>query len=123
MKDVTHSTSHFKFSDTEIAYQVLRVNNTLILEADLDLYSLGSKLFSLEIISDNEWKQLNDDRTGKTSVERMGCLLNTVRATVRNNGTVFAQFIKILSEGSQREKDLAEILIKNFQGNEASNYV
>ena len=91
------------------------------MEADLDLYSLGSKLFSLGIISDYDWKQLNDGRTGKTSVERMGCLLNTVRATVRNNGTVFARFIKILSEGSQREKDLTERLIKSYQGNEASN--
>ena len=121
MKGVTHGASHF--SDTEIAYQVLRVNNTLILEADLDLHSLGSKLFSREIISDNEWKKLKDDRTGKTSVERMGSLLDIVRATVRNNGTVFAQFIKILSEGSQREKDLAEKLIKSYQGIETSNLV
>ena len=93
------------------------------MEANLDLHSLGSKLFSLEIISENDWKQLTDDYTGKRAEERMSCLLDIVRATVRSNRTVFNQFVMILSGGSQREKDLAERLIKSYQGNEASNLV
>lgn len=93
------------------------------MDADLDLHSLGSKLFSLEIISENDWKRLTDDHTGKMAKERMSYLLDIVRATVRSNRTVFNQFVKILSEGSQREKDLAERLIKTYQGNEASNLV
>ena len=106
------------YSDPQVANHALRTNYLNIKEACLDLHLLTDKLFSVNIISENDKRNLTDELTGKTTADRIGTLLDKIRATVRNNGKVFAQFIRILKEGSQRENDLAEILISSYKGEE-----
>ena len=77
---------------------------------------LTDKLFSVYIISEDERRDLNDELTGKTTTDRIGKLLDIIRNTAKNNGNVFPQFISILNKGSQREKDLAKILIDTYKG-------
>ena len=108
------------FSDPHVANRVLRVHTITIKEADLNLSLLTDKLFSVYIISEDEKRDLNDELTGKTTTDRIGKLLDIIRNTAKNNGKVFPQFISILNNGSQREKDLAKILIDTYKGD---NYI
>ena len=108
------------FSDPRVANRVLRVHTITIKEADLNLSLLTDKLFSVYIISEDEKRDLNDELTGKTTTDRIGKLLDIIRNTAKNNGKVFPQFISILNKGSQREKDLAKILIDTYKGD---NYI
>ena len=103
-------------SDSQAAYKALRVNITHILDADLDVHLLADKLLSLDIISDNDRKHVNDRDSGQTARERMRHLLGLIMATVKRNGSVFNQFIDILRDGSQRERDLADRLITSYEG-------
>ena len=103
-------------SDSQAAYKALRVNITHILEAGLDVHHLADKLLSLNIITNADWKCVNDRDSGQTARERMQHLLDLIMDTVKRNGSVFDQFIDILKDGSQREKDLADILITSYKG-------
>ena len=86
------------------------------MEADLDVHLLADKLLSIGVITDNDRKCINDRDSGQTALERMRHLLDLIMATVKRNGSVFDQFIDILRDGSQREKDLADRLITSYEG-------
>ena len=103
-------------SDSQAAYKALHDNITYILDAKLDVHHLANEFLSLNIISDNDWEFVNDRDSGQTAVQRMGHLLDLIMATVKRNGSVFDQFIDILRDGSQRERDLADRLITSYEG-------
>lgn len=103
-------------SDSQAAFKALCVNITHILEADLDVHLLADKLLSDNIITDDDWRYINDRDSGQTAVQRMRHLLGLIMATVKGNGSVFDQFIDILRDGSQRERDLADRLITSYEG-------
>ena len=84
--------------------------------AGLDFHLLAEKLLSLDIITDDDWKHINDRDSGQTALERMRHLFDLIMASVKKNGSVFDQFIDILRDGSQREKDLADRLITSYEG-------
>ena len=86
------------------------------MEAALDVHLLADKLLSLNIITDGDRKHVNDRDSGQTTLERMRYLLDLIMATVKGNGFVFDQFIDILKDGSQRERDLAGRLIASYEG-------
>ena len=86
------------------------------MDAALDVHHLADKLLSLNIITDDDWKYVNDRDSGQTTLERMRHLLDLIMATVKGNGSVFDQFIDILKDGSQRERDLADRLITSYEG-------
>ena len=103
--------------NSQAAYKTLCDNNTLIIEANLDVHLLADKLLSISVITDADWRHVIDRLTGQSSAERMRFLLGIVRATVKGNGPVFCQFIEILKKGdSIREKDLAEKLLTSYKG-------
>lgn len=106
--------------NSQVAYQALCDNTTNILEAELDPHSFASKLLTLRIIGNDDMKRITDEYSGKTARERMKSLLDIVVATVKGNGTVFDQFIKILEkcDSSQREKDLAKKIMASYKGND-----
>ena len=103
-------------SDSQAACKALCVNIIHILGAGLDFRVLADKLLSIDIITDDDWKHVNDRDSGQTALERMRHLFDLIMATVKKNGSVFDQFIDILRDGSQRERDLADRLITSYEG-------
>ena len=106
--------------NSQAAYQAYCDNITNILEVKLDPYSLARELFSREIIGFADKERITDTCSDQTAQERMGDLLDIVKVTVKDDETVFGQFIEILKEDdcSQREKNLAKKLMASYKGND-----
>ena len=93
------------------AYKALQVNTRLIIEADIDVQELADKLLERGIINEGERRKATDRLCGMTAEERLGRLLEVIRASVKLNGNVFDQFVNILEEnGSVRMIALANQL-------------
>ena len=106
------------FSDSQAATHALCKTTNKIVEAYLDLNWLTNELLSMNIISETEKCNLTDKWSCKTTADRIEEVLKILKATVKNNGKVFDQFIRILKTGSQREKDIAKILISAYEGDD-----
>ena len=106
--------------EANVAYKAFCDNRTNILKAALDPHALANKLFCHQIIGSDDLKRITDQYSGQTADERMGHLLDILEATIKKDGHVFGQFIKILSEDecSQREKTLAEEVMATYEGND-----
>ena len=85
-------------ADSKSAYKALQVNTRSIIEATIDVQELADKLFERRIINEGERKKATDRLCGMTAEERLGRLLEVIRASVKLNGNVFDQFVNILEE-------------------------
>ena len=86
----------------------------LIKESRLDLLSLAGKLLSKKIINETDKKEITD--TGRLSAdERMDCLLNYIKVSIKYEGKVFGDFLEILrDENNVRAENLAKKLEDDF---------
>ena len=85
-------------ANPQSAYKALQVNTRLIIEAGMDVQELADKLLERGIINEGERRRATDRLCGMTAEERLGRLLEVIRASVKLNGNVFDQFINILEE-------------------------
>ena len=105
-------------TDPNKAHSALRQNTDKIIQSGIDPFILGSSLDSAEIIPENVYLTVTDQFTGMTATQRIGLLLNSLRASVKQDGRVFDKFISILREvgGKGIGEVLAKQLISSYKG-------
>ena len=105
-------------TDPNRAQSALRRNTDKILQSGIDPFLLATKLDSAEIIPEDVYWTVADQFTGMTATQRIGLLLKSLRASVKQDGRVFDKFILILREvgGKVIGEALAEQLISSYKG-------
>ena len=105
-------------TDPNRAHSALRRNTNKILQSGIDPFILASSLDSAEIIPEDVYWTVTDQFTGMTATQRIGLLLKSLRASVKQDGRVFDKFISILREvgGKVIGEVLAEQLISSYKG-------
>lgn len=98
-----------------VAYNVLTMLTGDIKGDQISLLSLVDGLLKHRIISERERREIMDERSGRTTDERMDMLMGHVKASVKLNGHVFGLFLDILeAEDTMRARHLATKLKQTY---------
>ena len=98
-----------------VAYNVLTMLTGDIKGDQISLLSLVDGLLKHRIISERERREIMDERSGRTTDERMDMLMGHVKASVKLNGHVFGLFLDILeTEDTMRARHLATKLKQTY---------
>lgn len=98
-----------------VAYNVLSMLTGDIKGDQISLLSLVDGLLKHRIISERERREIMDERSGRTTDERMDMLMGHVKASVKLNGHVFGLFLNILeAEDTIRARHLATKLKQTY---------
>lgn len=109
--------------------RALSQNSSIIASSQIDLFVLTYNLFSAELISEADYKDVLD-RSEQSSKDRIHQLMSTIKHAARSDESVFERFIRVLKEyNSSTSLVLAENLIRSgshtypFQGTGAVVYI
>ena len=101
--------------EANAAYNVLSMLTGDIKGDQISLLSLVDGLLKHRIISERERREIMDERSGRTTDERMDMLMGHVKASVKLNGHVFGLFLEIIkAEDTTRADSLAENLLRAY---------
>ena len=101
--------------EANVAYNVLSMLTGDIKGDQISLFSLVDGLLKHRIISERERREIMDERSGRTTDERMDMLMGHVKASVKLNGHVFGLFLDILeAEDTMRARHLATKLKQTY---------
>ena len=102
--------------EANAAYNVLTMLTGDIKGDQISLLSLVDGLLKHRIISERERREIMDERSGRTTDERMDMLMGHVKASVKLNGHVFGLFLDILeAEDTMRAHHLATKLKQTYK--------
>lgn len=101
-----------------VACEVLRANMSMIKEAHISLDMLIDRMFQEGIISNEDKREITDERSGLKNDQRMDKLLQILQSTVSLDldGSTFTWFIEVLRDlGAKRMTGLADKLEREYQ--------
>ena len=102
---------------SEVAYEVMTENLSLIKRAKVNHQFVADKLLEKKIINARERDEVTDKQTGCTIDERMDRLLELITASLSMNGEEFGIFLEILKqEDTSRSIGLASKLKELYNG-------
>ena len=98
-----------------VAFNVLSMLTGDIKGNQINLLSLVDGLLKHKIISEGERRGIMDERSGRTTDERMDTLMDLVKVSVESNGHVFRLFLDILeAEDTMRARHLVTKLKQTY---------
>ena len=94
-------------TDKTIAYNVLKKNQTKIMNSNVSVFKLAADLWSRDVISDALYKHTIDSHTGLNTTERLVQLISSVIDAVKvSGGEYFDKLLQSLREcGQERLAD------------------
>ena len=101
--------------DRETALKALQKNTSIIIESGINSDSLSHHLFSDEVITEAQYNEFTDTKTGKSNASRLEEILKAVRNCVKLDEKDFGVFLKVLKESGQ--KKIAEKLEDSYKSN------
>lgn len=82
----------------------------------IDLDYLADKLLEKRIIDDNDKKDILDEHSKRTTMQRIDKLLNYLIASIRFEGSIFGDFIDIIKQKNTRGNEkLAGRLMDSYK--------
>ena len=109
-----HSTDDTLKSD--VARRALLKCTSVIVESTIEPIVLARRLVEEEVISENVYKIVKDQKTGATSTERLDLILDDLKDHVKDNVNAFQIFLDILRDDSLNQQDLADKIISKYKG-------
>ena len=101
----------------EICRRTLVQCTDTIVESNIDPTVLARKLCSKEIISEDVYKIVNDKKTGDSSTDRLGHILNDLKDRVKYDDSTFKIFLDILRDDGLNRHYLADKIMSKYEGN------
>ena len=86
----------------------------LIVESTIDPNGLARKLYVKEVISENEYKRIKDNRTRDSEEERRDTILDYVKDRIKHNADIFTTFLEVLKKDLNRD-DLADKIMAKYK--------
>ena len=109
-----HSTDDTLKSD--VARRALLKCTSVIVESTIEPIVLARRLVEEEVISENVYKIVKDQKTRATSTERLDLILDDLKDHVKDNSNAFQIFLDILRNDSLNQQDLADKIISKYKG-------
>ena len=90
----------------------------------INLTHLADKMVEKGVMTDDEKRSILDRMTGLTEVERKDKLLNILKDTVAEDGSIFTWFIQILEDYDTRlSKSIANKLKEKYEVRQCLVYI
>ena len=100
--------------DSVMAKRALGRCTNIIVKSSIDPSALALELYSEELISEGTYKRVRDKKTGDSSEERLGLILDNIKDRVSHNVNILTSFLNILKD--LRHQDLAVVIVQKYKG-------
>ena len=101
---------------SDVARRALLKCTSVIVESTIEPIVLARRLVEEEVISENVYKIVKDQKTGATSTERLDLILDDLKDHVKDNVNAFQIFLDILRDVSLNQQYLADKIISKYKG-------
>ena len=99
-----------------VARRALVQCTDVIVESFMDPIVLARRLYSREVISEDVYKIIKDQKSGATSTDRLDLILDYLKDHVKDNVNTFMIFLDILRDDSLNRQDLADKIFSKYKG-------
>ena len=86
----------------------------IIIESSINPIALARRLYSKEIMSEDTYKKVKDNKSRDSHEDRLELILDDLKDRVTHNASIFTHFINILN-GFARH-DLASAILTKYEG-------
>ena len=86
----------------------------IIIESSINPFALARRLYSKEIMSEDTYKRVRDNKTRDSNEDRLELILDDLKDRVTHKASIFTHFINILN-GFARH-DLVRAILTKYKG-------